>query len=266
MPEVLKAVIIGLVQALTEFLPVSSSGHMVIARTFLGVEEVGITMEVVTHLATALAVIVYFRKRIVSILGAVLKSVTGGHRNLAETEASDFRLFLLLMLASVPAGLVGILIRDQVGRLFEDVNTTAAMLILTGCFVLVSGRFAKSTASIGAGRSVLIGIAQALAIIPGVSRSGLTVGSGLLSGARKEEVFEFSLLLSLPAILGAGAVELLGERIGGSPVTILAAAIPAFAGGYFAISLLFRAIARDKFHLFAFYLIPLGALILIIPR
>jgi undecaprenyl-diphosphatase len=170
------------------------------------------------------------------------------------------------MLASVPAGLVGFLIRDQVGRLFEDVTTTAMMLILTGVFVLVSGRLARSIASIGAGRSIIIGIAQAIAIIPGLSRSGLTVGSGLLSGAGKEETFEFSLLLSLPAILGASAIEALSGRMGGSPVIILAAAIPAFVGGYFAISLLFRAIVRNRFHLFAFYLIPLGILVLIFSR
>ncbi len=149
MPEVLKAVIIGLVQALTEFLPVSSSGHMVIAKTFLGMEEVGITLEVVTHLATALAVIVYFRKRIVSILGAVVKAVLAGPGNLVESQAADFKLFLFIILASVPAAFVGLLIRDQVGRLFEDVTTTAIMLIFTGVFVLVSGRLAKSIASIG---------------------------------------------------------------------------------------------------------------------
>jgi len=263
MPEVLKAVIIGLVQALTEFLPVSSSGHMVIAKTFLGMEEVGITMEVVTHLATALAVIVYFRKRIISILGAVVKAVTAGPRNLEESQAADFKFFLYIILASVPAGLVGFLIRDEVGRLFENVTTTAIMLILTGIFVLLSGRLARSVASIGVGRSLIIGVAQAIAIIPGVSRSGLTVGSGLLSGARKQETFEFSLLLSLPAILGATAIEALSGRMGGDPVVILAAAIPAFVCGYFAISLLFRAIVRNRFHLFGFYLIPLGILVLI---
>jgi undecaprenyl-diphosphatase len=266
MPEVYKAAIIGLVQALTEFLPVSSSGHMVIAKTFLGMEEVGITLEVVTHLATALAVIAYFRKRIVSILGAVLKAITSGPRNLPEGQAADFKFFLLIILASVPAGLVGFLIRDQVGRLFENVTATAVMLIMTGVFVLISGRLARSVESIGVGRSIIIGIAQAVAIIPGVSRSGLTVGSGLLSGARKEEAFEFSLLLSLPAILGATAIEALSGRMGGSLPILLAAAIPAFVCGYFAISLLFRAIARNKFHFFGFYLIPLGILVLLLSR
>lgn len=266
MPEVLKAVIIGLVQALTEFLPVSSSGHMVIARTFLGLEEVGITMEVVPHLATALAVIVYFRKRIAAILGAVVKAIFAGPRNLEGRQAADFRLFFLIILASVPAGLAGFLIRDKVGSLFGDVTTTAVMLILTGVFVLLSGKLARSIASIGVGRSLIIGVAQAIAIIPGVSRSGLTVGSGLLSGARREEAFEFSLLLSLPAILGAGAIEFLGGRMGGSPIIILAAAIPAFVGGYFAISLLFRVIVRNRFYLFGFYLIPLGILVLIFSR
>ena len=192
------------------------------------------------------------------------RAVAAGPRSLAEGRARDFKLFLLLILASVPAGLAGLLIRDQVGKLFEDVTTTAVMLILTGAFVLVAGRLARAAASIGVGRSIIIGIAQAVAIIPGLSRSGLTVGSGLLTGARKEETFEFSLLLSLPAIVGASAIELLSGRMGGSPVLILAAAVPAFIGGYFAISLLFRAIVRNRFYLFAFYLIPLGILVLIL--
>ena len=263
MPEVLKAVVIGVVQALTEFLPVSSSGHMVIAKTFLGVDEVGITMEVVTHLATALAVIIYLRKRIASLLGAVLAAVRVGPRNLSGGPAGEFKTFLLLILASVPAAFVGLLIREQVGRLFEDVTTTAVMLILTGIFVLISGKITRPIATIGAGRSLLIGVAQAIAIIPGLSRSGLTAGSGLLSGAGKEGIFEFSLLLSLPAILGASAIELASGRMGGSPAVILAAALPAFVGGYFAISLLFRSIVRNRFYLFAFYLIPLGILVLI---
>jgi undecaprenyl-diphosphatase len=266
MHEIMKAVVIGVVQALTEFLPVSSSGHMVIAKALLGMEEVGITMEVVTHLATALAVIVYLRKRILEILAALCRGILSGPRSLDEDASSDFRLFFLVVLASIPAALAGLLLREQVGRLFESVEITAIMLIATGAFVLVSGKLSEPRRRVGTSHALLIGVAQAFAIIPGLSRSGLTVGSGLLAGVKREAAFEFALLLSLPAILGASLVELVSGRMGGDLAVIAAAAIPAFIGGYFAISLLFRSIVRNKFHLFAFYLIPLGTIVLVLSR
>ena len=261
MIDILKAILIGAVQAITEFLPVSSSGHLVIAKTFLGMEEVGITMEVVTHFATALAVIVFLRKRIAAILVAVLMRLRPGAQ-LDEASSRDFRLFLYVILGSIPAAAVGLIIRDRVEGLFESVTTTAVMLIVTGVFVFVTGRFSKVTTSFGPGRALLVGVAQAFAIIPGISRSGSTVGAGLATGVERRQAFEFSLLLSLPAILGASLLELAGGRLGGNPVVILAAAIPAFIGGYFAIKLLFKTVIHHKFHYFAYYLIPLGLLLL----
>ncbi len=260
--DIVKAVVIGAVQAVTEFLPVSSSGHLVIAKTFLGLKEVGITMEVVTHFATALAVIVFLRKRIAGILVAVVTKIRPG-TSLSEAAAKDFRLFLYVILGSVPAAVVGLLIRDRVEALFEDIATTALMLTVTGVFVFLTGKFGRPFRSLGAGRALVVGVAQAFAIIPGISRSGLTVGAGLASGVERREAFEFSLLLSLPAILGASALELAGGRLGGNPVVIMAAAIPAFVGGYFAIKLLFRTVIHHKFHAFAYYLIPLGIALLV---
>jgi undecaprenyl-diphosphatase len=260
--DIVKAILMGVVQAVTEFLPVSSSGHLVIAKTFLGLEEVGITMEVVTHLATALAVIVFLRKRIAAIILAVITRLRPGAQ-LEEAASMDFRMFLYVILGSVPAALVGFLIRDRVEGMFEDVRTTAVMLIVTGVFVFLTGRFGRSYTSLGTRRALLVGVAQAFAIIPGISRSGTTVGAGLASGLERREAFEFSLLLSLPAILGASVLEVSGGRLGGNPVVILAAAIPAFAGGYFAIKLLFKTVIHHKFHAFAYYLIPLGIALLV---
>jgi undecaprenyl-diphosphatase len=262
MTEILKAIVIGVVQALTEFLPVSSSGHMVLTKAMLRIEEVGITIEIVTHFATALAVIVYLRHRIGQILKAVVKRIVPRGLDLTQSQANDTRLFVLVIVGSVPAAVVGLLLRDQIGRLFEDVTATSVMLLVTGVFVLVAGRLGRPRTTLGLGRAVIIGIAQACAIVPGLSRSGLTIGSGLLTGVERREAFEFSLLLSLPAILGAGLVETLTGRIGGDPIVILAAAIPAFAGGYLAITLLFRAVVHNRFSVFAYYLIPLALLLL----
>jgi undecaprenyl-diphosphatase len=261
--EVLKAAVIGVVQALTEFLPVSSSGHMVIAKSLLHMTEQHITIEVVTHLATALAVLVYLRHRILEILGALAAPLSSGRMEVTERRRRDLRLFLLVILGSVPAALVGLAARDSIGRLFEDVTTTSIMLIVTGVFVLVSGRLGRPRASLGPLQAVIVGIGQAFAIVPGISRSGLTVGSGLLAGLERKEAFEFSLLLSLPAIIGASIIEMVSGRVGGELAVILAAAVPAFVGGYIAISLLYRAVVRNRFHMFAYYLIPLGIALLI---
>jgi undecaprenyl-diphosphatase len=243
LPEILKAAIMGAVQAV------------------LGLEEVGITMEVVTHLATALAVIVFLRRRIFQIIAAVAGRLASRGR-WAEAPSMDFRLFLFVIVGSLPAGVFGILLRDQIEGLFKDITSTGLMLILTGVFVFLTGRFARGSGPVTAGRSFVVGLAQAVAIIPGISRSGLTVGAGLALGIDRKAAFEFSLLLSLPAILGASAIELAGGRLGGDPIVILAAAVPAFVGGLFAIKLLFRTIIHHKFHAFAYYLIPVGILVL----
>jgi undecaprenyl-diphosphatase len=261
--NILEAVVIGLIQALTEFLPVSSSGHLVIAKTLLGVEEVGITLEIVTHFATALAIIIFLRRRLREILYNLWKHVACGCRSEVEAERRDSLLVLYVIVATIPAGIVGVLLRDYFDAMFQDARTTAAMLIVTGVFVLLAGRLARSRLSLKLPQAIVIGAAQAFAVIPGISRSGSTVGAGLLAGVRREEAFEFSLLLSLPAILGGSVVELLGGRMGGDPWVILAAGVPAFLMGLVAIRILFRAVVRNWFHAFAYYLIPLGIVLLV---
>jgi len=262
----LNAIVLGLVQALTEFLPVSSSGHLVIAKSLLGVREVGITLEVVTHFATVVAVIVYLRKRIGSMLLAGSKGLFCRGAGMLETEIRDLRLLVYLILGTLPAAIVGVTLRDAVGRLFENATATSAMLIITGVFVLLTGRLSKEKTALRLPQALAIGVAQAVAIVPGLSRSGLTVGTGLALGVGKREAFEFSLLLSVPAVLAASVLEVLGGRVGGEPSVIIAAALTALLGGYVSISLLFRAIVRNKFHLFGYYLIPAGLVALVLTR
>ena len=242
---------------------VYGSGHLVVAQSLLGLKEEGITMEVVTHFATALAVIVFLRRRIVEILAAVVARLRPRAES-SDSASRDFNLFLLVILGSVPAAAVGLLIRDRVEGLFEDVTTTAVMLLITGAFVFLTGKFGRPSGSLGVGRALLIGIAQAIAIMPGLSRSGLTVGAGLASGVGRKQAFEFSLLLSLPAILGAMVLHLAQGGLGGDPAGIVVAAVTAFVGGYFALKLLFRTVIHHRFHTFGYYLIPLGILLLVL--
>jgi undecaprenyl-diphosphatase len=262
--DVLKAIVIGLIQALTEFLPVSSSGHMVIAKTLLRVDETGMTIEVVTHFATALAVVVYLRKRILRILRAVARQLRSRNRQADFDRMMDARLFWLVILGSLPAGAAGLALHDQIERLFSDVSTTAIMLVATGAFVFAAGKLARPSTSLGPLRALIIGAAQAVAMVPGISRSGMTVGTGLLTGVERSDIFEFSLLLSLPAIIGAALLEIVSGGLRGDAVIILASAIPAFLGGYVAIRLLYAAIVNNRFHAFAYYLIPVGIVLLLV--
>jgi len=264
MIALLKACIFGVVQGLTEFLPVSSSGHLVIAKHYLGVEEAGITMEVLTHAATMLAVIIYMRRRIAEILAAVMRVPRRGYAGLDEAARSDARLFVLLIAASVPAAVAGLLLRHHVEGLFSDVTGTARMLIITGAFVYLTGRLGRGERPFNLPRALVVGLAQALAILPGLSRSGLTVGSGLGLGVERRKAFEFALLLSVPVILGATLFEFLGGRLEGSGPLLAGAFIAAFVSGYFAISLLFRSVVKNRFYMFAYYLIPVGIILLII--
>jgi undecaprenyl-diphosphatase len=264
MIALLKACVYGIVQGLTEFLPVSSSGHLVIAKHYLGVEGAGITMEVLTHAATALAAIIFMRRRIAEILSAALKGLRSGYGGLDDAARGDVRLLVFLIIATLPAVIAGLLVRDHVEGLFSDVSGAARMLIVTGAFVYLTGRFGGGTRPLNLPRALAVGLAQAFAILPGLSRSGLTVGTGLALKVDRKKAFEFALLLSIPVILGATLFEFLGGRLEGSGSLLAAAFVAAFVSGYIAISILFRSVVKNRFHMFAYYLIPAGILLLIL--
>lgn len=261
-----QSIALGLVQALTEFLPVSSSGHIVIVKWLLKVGEVGITLEVVTHLATALAVIIYLRGRIAAVLRSLWRAAAGKRRALTSEERGDLALAAALVVGSIPAAILGFALNDFFEGLFDDVAATSLMLVITGVFLLLVGRRRKEGTALRLLQALVIGVAQALAIIPGISRSGLTVGTGLALGVDRRQAFEFSLLLSVPAILGATALEALSGDLGGEVLTISASALTAFVAGYFAIAALFRAVVGNKFHYFGYYLIPAGLLVAVLAR
>jgi undecaprenyl-diphosphatase len=264
MIALLKACVYGAVQGLTEFLPVSSSGHLVIAKHYLGVEDAGITMEVLTHAATALAAIIFMRRRIAEILAAAWNALRHGYRGLDDTARGDVRLLIMLAVATAPAVVAGLLVRDHVEGLFSDVSGAARMLIVTGAFVFLAGRFGGGVRPFNLPRALAVGFAQACAILPGISRSGLTVGTGLALGVDRKKAFEFALLLSIPVILGATLFEFLGGRLEGSSALLAAAFIAAFVSGYAAISVLFKSVVKNRFYMFAFYLIPAGIVLLIL--
>lgn len=245
------AVLLGIVQGLTEFLPVSSSGHLVIGEALLGIRNSGVSFEVTVHLATLCAVLWVYRGRIGSLAVGALRG-----------ERSAWRYIGLLALASVPAGLAGLLAKDWFESTFGEPLMAAALLIVTG-FVVYSIRFTGPRAhdpEPSPGNAFWIGVAQAAAILPGVSRSGSTVAAGTWLGVEPVAVAEFSFLMSVPAILGAGLLQLGdGAADTGPGAAALATGFAAaLVAGVFAIRWFVRMLESGAFHRFAWYCWAVG--------
>lgn len=260
--SIIQAVILGIVQGLTEFLPVSSSGHLVIAQTLLGVDAPGITFEILVHLATALAIYAAYFTDVNRLVLSVVRFITNPRSQRVRTDP-ELHLAALLITGSIPAAIAAFLFADRVTALFSSVTVVGAALFVTAGLLFAAGRArGRSIVSRLRGReSLLIGSFQALALIPGISRSGSTISSGLMLGLDRREAARFSFLLAMPAILGAAAVDMLG---GGSlgAIGFLPAAAGFFAAavsGYAAILLLVRVLKQGRLHCFAWYCLLAGA-------
>jgi undecaprenyl-diphosphatase len=244
--SVFEAAVLGLIQGLTEFLPVSSSGHLVLGQALLGVESPGVVFEVAVHLATLCAILWVYRAR---IAGLARGAVSGERDALAYIG--------LILVASIPAGVVGVGGREWFEAKFDDPGLAAAMLLVTG-FIVWTLRYTAPRAAVerpDVPKSFLIGCAQAFAILPGISRSGATVGLGALLGVEVVRLAEFSFLMSVPAILGAGLLELgaMGAVTNGDLVAISVGSAVAAVSGVAAIHLFVRMLRNATFHRFAYY-------------
>lgn len=242
-----QAAILGIVQGLTEFLPVSSSAHLVMADALLGIRQPGVLFETLVHVATLGAVLWVYRTRVADLARGTLR-----------WEADSVRYVGLLALASVPAGLAGVLGRDFFVSAFDRPPAAAALLLVTGGLVWSLKRTAPSAGEPrpGPGQALLVGVAQAFAILPGISRSGSTVAAGVWRGVDPVRMAEFSFLLSVPAISGAALLELdgLGAAAAGGDAPALAVGfVAALVAGVAAIRLFVRTLEARSFHHFAWY-------------
>lgn len=248
----LEAIALGIVQGLTEFFPVSSSGHLVLAEALLDVNPPGVAFEVLVHLATLLSVLVLYRRRIVEL-------IVGGLRR----RPAELRYLGMLGVASLPAALLGTALSGTIAGVFDLPLVAALSLLVTGVVVYSIRWLAADCDRPDPGwyGSVRVGIVQALALVPGISRSGFTVAAALHAGTKREVAAEFSFLLSVPAILGASALEipeLGGGAAGIGGVALLAAASAAFLTGLLAIILFLRWLKSGRFHRFAYYCWAVG--------
>ena len=254
-------IVLAIVQGITEFLPVSSSGHLVIGGAFLGVGSSGedVLFETAVHAGTLGAVIVYYRERLAGLARSLSAWIRSGLR--AEGPVREDVAYIgSIALGSIPAAAVGLTLRGPITASFGSPTLASACLVVTGLFLLFSrGRGGGSR--IGWRIAILIGLAQAVAILPGCSRSGWTITTAIICGTGFSQAAEFSFLLSIPAILGALLLESVsaGAGLTGGEIAVLGiSAAVAFASGYAALRLLVWILERGRFYRFSWYLIPAG--------
>jgi undecaprenyl-diphosphatase len=263
--SLLEAIVLGLVQGLTEFLPISSTAHLRIVPAFVGWDDPGAAFTAVTQLGTMAAVLLYFRADLVRIVLAWARSFV---RREARRE-HDARLGWYIFFGTIPIGIFGLLFKDQIENGARNLYLIGTTLIALGLVLLLAERVATRTRKMTSLRprdAAAIGLAQAAALVPGVSRSGATITAGLFLGLEREAAARYSFLLSIPAVVLSGLFELgsigSGERsIGAFPLVV--ATVLAFVVGYASIAFMLRYLARHSTGVFVAYRIALGTIVLV---
>jgi undecaprenyl-diphosphatase len=259
MPVSLQAALLGVVQGITEFLPVSSSAHLILARLFFGFDgdKFGLAFDVACHVGTLIAVVMYFREEIGRMVGALPR--------LFDRHDADARLMWLIVVGTIPAVVAGLLFKNQIEEHLRTPAIAAAMLAAGALLFFVAeavGTRTRPETSLTLGEALLIGCAQAAALIPGVSRSGATITVALFLGLRRAEAARFIFLLAIPAILGAAASEgpkLLKAGLGDSAPLFLIGVVSSAIVGYVAVKYFIRYLGNHSIAVFAWYRLALAA-------
>jgi len=262
MIEILKAIIVGIVQGLTEFLPVSSSGHIVIAQEILNLqhdESENLMFAIVLHFATALSTIIVFRKDIYAIIKGLLQFKWN----------EEYKFSLKIILSMIPAALVGLLLKDTLEELFSNLRLVGCMLLVTAILLYIADRAKNTGKDISYKDAFIIGLAQAVAaILPGISRSGSTISTSIILGDDKSKAARFSFLMVLPLIMGAAAKEYLDAA--SSPETtltfdampLLFGFLAAFISGLFACKWMIEFVKKAQLKYFSFYCCIVGLFVI----
>jgi undecaprenyl-diphosphatase len=259
---IVEAALLGLLQGLTEFLPVSSSGHLVLGKTLLGLPDQDIIFEVTVHFGTLLAVLTVFRDDIIRLIKAFFSLPLGIGTKYRKNP--DFRLLVFIAVATLPAVIAGLLFKPQIENAFNDSRLVCIMLIVTALILFSTLFQPRQKKPLGPGNTFLMGCAQALAILPGISRSGSTISTGLLLKVSGDEAARFSFLLSVPAILGATILEAKDVMVAGLSeelyLSLAVGMITSYLSGYIAIETLLGVVRRGKLFWFAPYCLLIGIL------
>lgn len=253
MVTLLEVFILAVVQGLTEWLPISSSGHLVITQKALGL-DLPLIYNAMLHVGTLIVVLVVFRKDVAAIIKALVKR---------DFQTEEGKLALFIVTGSVPTAIIGFTFRDFLESLFSNLAAVGLALLATGAILFISEKW-TSNKKMNLTDSILIGAAQAIAIIPGISRSGATISTALLRKIDKKTAFKYSFLLSVPAIAGATLLEANELTLNSiDPIPLLLGTIVSMIVGYASLKLLQKIVMNGKFHLFAYYCWLVGAAIVI---
>ena len=261
----LQAIILGISQGLTEFLPISSTAHTLIVSRLLGWPDPGAAFTAVSQVGTELAVVIYFRNDIARILKAWFASVT----KVEQRSSPDAKMGWYVIIGTIPIGVAGLAFRYSIETTARNLWLVAGSLIFMGILLGVADRFAKhkkSEVDLNNKNAVLFGLGQALALIPGVSRSGATITTGLAMGFRRDVAARYSFLLAIPAVFASAALtagDIASDDFVNWPATLVATLV-AFVVGYFVIAGLMRYLQTRTFMPFVIYRIALGLLLLIL--
>lgn len=254
--NIFQAVFLGLIQGLTEFIPVSSSGHLVIAQSFLDIREEQILFNVILHIGTLIPIFIIFWSDIKDII--LLKK---------EKRKETF----YILLAIIPTGIIGILFEDFFENLFANAYLTAFMLIITGLILYITEKIENGKKEVEAlkfWQPLLVGLAQGAAIIPGISRSGTTIAASLFQGLNRKAAARFSFLMSIPVIGGAGLLQALKVFESGEFnlefSIVISGFLTAVVSGYFAIKILLKVLAENKLNYFSYYCWLVAAVVILI--
>lgn len=253
--DILNAILLGLVQGLSEFLPISSSGHLVLAANILDFQKEGIAFEVFVHFGTLLSVFVAFRKEIVHMIIAPYSIWIKKENNQELKEYLNWDFYVLI--GTIPAVIIGLFFKDQIESLFSSVILVLIMLSITGTIMIIPKFLPVSDKPLTKKNSFIIGISQAFAILPGISRSGSTIVTALAFGIDREKAAKFSFILSLPAVLGATILKTKDlidiPPAQGEILLLIIGAIAAFISGYVAIIWLLDLVKKGKLEWFGYY-------------
>lgn len=250
---ILQSIILGIIQGVTEWLPVSSSGHLVLLQSLFQLNA-PIAFDVLLHVATLLVILIYFRQDIWNISKAFLKWQTG---------TQEFKLGAYIIIASIPTAIIYFLFKGFIEAYFSNLLALSISFFVTGLLLLSTRAAKKNESNINLTKSLLVGTAQGIAIMPGISRSGSTISTALLSGIKREEAFRFSFLLAIPAILGATIVKY-NELAQTFEQTMIAGFIASFLVGYASLIFMSRIIKKGELHKFSYYCFLMAILTLII--
>jgi len=262
-----QAIILGLVQGLTEFLPISSSGHLVLGQHVLGLDAIAaddVTFEVFTHFGTALSILTVYRRDVLELIRSGLRALASP-RTLATSYANEapVRTLAYISITLIPTGIVYVLFKDDLEAAFGNPRLASGMLIVTGVLLLLTLFRGRTTGDLSPVKAFVVGIAQSLAMIPGISRSGSTICTAIYQNVNQEQAANFSFLMVLPVIIGAAILKF-GEAFGpdstGAMLPVILGTIVAYVSGIFAIRIVIVFIRKGNLSWFAYYCFVVGAL------